>query len=156
MTTATDSPENLLPNNLSVSVIGKNADADVTYRFTSKWIPTIRELSVNGVMDQSFNRDNYNYHVYVDETKSLELNLNATAYDSLREEYDITINGVSASQGKNTIDITTHDWAKEKTMSMAIKVTNKAGKKHRKLKHQPLFISLRMQAIHWQRKPQSR
>ena len=124
LTNVTDQPENLDPRiHLEVGVYGKNANADVTYTFTPKSIPTLRSLSVDGAMDKDFDRDVTEYHVYVDESKPLKLDLVAHAYDSYQTEYSLTLNGEAAQQGKNTFDLTTHDWKASKTMTLEIGIS---------------------------------
>ena len=74
-------------------------------------------------MDKAFDRDVTDYHVYVDESKPLKLDLVAHAYDSYQTEYSLTLNGEAAQQGKNTFDLTTHDWKASKTMTLEIGIS---------------------------------
>ena len=124
LTNVTDKPENLDPRiHLEVGVYGKNADADVTYTFTPKSIPTLRSLRVDGAMDKAFNRDVTDYHVYVDESKPLKLDLDARPYSYRHAEYSLTLNGEPAQQGENTFDLTTYDWEASKTMTLEIGIS---------------------------------
>ena len=70
---------------------------DKAYLFNVKQSTTLSGLTIDGIVDQKFDRDNFTYHVYISDEKN-SVSITPTAYKS---NYIITVNGTEVTSGQS-------------------------------------------------------
>lgn len=90
---------------------------DEAYIFNVNQYTTLKELTVDGVVNQKFDRDTKTYHVYVDDTKD-GVSIVPTAYKS---NYTVTVNGTEVVSGK-AYELP-YNWDKNGKMEVSITVS---------------------------------
>lgn len=90
---------------------------DEAYIFNVNQYTTLKELTVDGVVNQKFDRDTKTYHVYVDDTKD-GVSIIPTAYKS---NYTVTVNGTEVVSGK-AYELP-YNWDKNGKMEVSITVS---------------------------------
>ena len=90
---------------------------DEAYIFNVNQYTTLKELTVDGVVNQKFDRDKKTYHVYVDDTKD-GVSIIPTAYKS---NYTVAVNGTEVVSGK-AYELP-YNWDKNGKMEVSITVS---------------------------------
>ena len=87
------------------------------YRINANKYATLKAMTVDGVADQAFDKDQKDYHVYVDGTAD-SVAITATGYKS---NYTITLNGTEVKSGEAyNLPCT---WDKDGKMNVAVEVS---------------------------------
>ena len=87
------------------------------YQFTSQYHTTLSALTIDGVLDQAFNRNVTRYHAYVDSTAD-GVKIVPTAFKS---GYTVTVNGTAVNSGEEYT--LTYDWKGGNKMDVEIVVS---------------------------------